>query len=72
MKYVFSRTVDEHAIEHGITVLEAIMELRDEFGIDEDDLPKCLSDHLIQKLKVEAGGLRLIRDRKASISSFFE
>ena len=69
----FSILVEERAIETGETLLSTILELLDEYDIEESEAKNFISRTLKQKLEVEcrAEGL-LVKDDVGSLDFFFK
>lgn len=63
LKSVFSRRVEEHANKTGLTVLESIMDLHEEFGIEVEDIRHAIHDHLYERLLAEARKNNLLKDK---------
>lgn len=53
LKSVFSRTVHDRILEEGCGVLEAISALYEEFGIEEEEVGKFLTDNIKEELQIE-------------------
>lgn len=58
---IFSARVEEHSRESGMTALEAIMDLHEEYGIEIEETRKFLTDHLIRRTEIEARRGRMLK-----------
>lgn len=57
----FSMEVERLVRKTGTTYLEAIAELCEQHGIDESKIKPLLSKSLVEKIKLQASGLRLLK-----------
>lgn len=69
LKSVFSKRVEEHANENGVSILESIQELHEEFGIEIEDVKKVLHDHVLDRLNTEAIKLNLLKRPGTKVDS---
>lgn len=66
LKTVFSRTVHEQSIKLNQPIIETIGSLLEEFGIEQEDVGKYVTEHLKQLLRAECEKNFLFRPTQVS------
>lgn len=62
---VFSEAVEQHAIDNSVSLMEALIVVREDFGLDEDTIGQHVTDHLKQKLYLECQKSNLVKKSKS-------
>jgi hypothetical protein len=56
----FPKEVERYAIKHGVSYIDSVLAICEEFGIEPQMAAKFLSKPIIQKIKAEGQGLNLL------------